>query len=74
MSKRKTHSVGLYGCLDIPPLTAPPQELAEAGTVRLAQVLDVIAAALEEYPEARLAVSAAIAEKLGGGPQTKVLA
>jgi len=54
-------------------LIASPVEVAETGTVRIGAVLDVISKALEDYPEARLAVSSTILSELGAISETRIL-
>lgn len=53
-------------------LEANPVELAETGTVRMGLILEVIGKALENYPEAREALCAAIAERLGSSQETRI--
>ncbi|MBZ2183781.1 MAG: hypothetical protein K7J46_03650 [Bryobacter sp.] len=60
--------------LPSPALPAPPEQLVESGSVRLGHLLEVIAGALEPYPEARQALTTAIRDRLGAQPETRVLA
>jgi hypothetical protein len=74
MARRKSPAPRLYGLLPAPSLLAPPEQLVESGSVRLGQLLEILAEALEPYPEARQALTTAIRERLGAQPETRVLA
>lgn len=73
MPRKKTTSPLMYGLMDSSRLTATKLEVTETGTVRLGLVLDLIANALEPYPEARLALSDAITLRLSKSPETRIL-
>ena len=73
MPRRKTRTPLLYGLMDSSRLNATPVEVIETGTVRLALILDLIATALEPYPDARQALSDAIALRLSNNPDTRIL-
>ena len=62
-----------YGILESAPIHATPVEIVETGTVRMALILDLLADALRPYPEAKHAISEAIAARLGASPETRIL-
>jgi hypothetical protein len=73
MTRKRTQSPSLYGLIESSRLNATPVDVVETGTVRMALVLDLIATALEAFPEAREALVAAIELRLGKNPATRIL-
>jgi hypothetical protein len=73
MASKKTIRPRVYGILESAPINATPVEVAETGTVRMALILDLLAEALRPYPDARLAISEAIAERLSASAETRIL-
>ncbi len=69
MARKKS----VYGILESAPIQANPVEVAETGTVRMALILDLLAEALRPYPEAKHAISEAIAARLSASPETRIL-
>ncbi|MCX6611863.1 MAG: hypothetical protein NTW74_13540 [Acidobacteria bacterium] len=64
---------GVYGILESAPIHATPAEVVETGTVRMALILELLSEALQPYPEAKQAISEAIAARLGASPETRIL-
>lgn len=73
MPRKKSIAPQMYGLIDSSRLTATPVEVVETGTVRLGLVLEIIATALEDYPEARLRLAEAFASRVGTNPLTRIL-
>jgi len=73
MPRKKLTVPRVYGILASSPIHATPVEIAETGTVRMALILDLLAETLRPYPEAKHAISEAIAARLGVSPQTRIL-
>jgi hypothetical protein len=73
IKKSKRIAPHFYGLLDAAAIDASRVEVAETGIVRMGLILEVIGKALEPYPEAREALCAAIAERLGSSPETRIL-
>lgn len=73
MPRKKSITPQMYGLIDSSRLTATPVEVVETGTVRLGLVLEIIATALEDYPEARLRLAEAFAARVGTNPLTRIL-
>ena len=73
MPRKKAIVPRAYGILESSPIHATPVEVIESGTVRLALILDLLAETLRPYPEAKQAISEAIAARLGASPETRIL-
>lgn len=73
MARKKTNPPQIYAILDSSRLDASPVEVTESGTVRMALIFDLIAIALEPFPDALMALSEAIATRLGSSPDTRIL-
>lgn len=54
------------------PLDATHADVADSGTVRMAVLLDALEEALKDIPGAAHQVSAALLEKLGANPITRI--
>ncbi len=73
MARKRSLAPQFYGILESSRLNATPVEVVETGTVRLSLILDVLADALANFPEARQAVCAAISDRLSSNRETRIL-
>ncbi len=73
MPRKKVNVPRAYGILSSSPIHATPVEVVETGTVRMALILDLLAETLRPYPEAKHAISEAIAARLGASAETRIL-
>lgn len=73
MPRKKSDTPYFYRTVASSRLTASPVEISESGNVRLGLLLEAIAEALHEFPEAQLALTNAIAVRLGANPETRIL-
>lgn len=70
--KRKPQSSSGYAFVADPPLRPAPAPAHNPNTVRVADLIEIVARALADYPEARLALAQALETEIAGGPDAQV--
>jgi hypothetical protein len=70
--RRKTQSSSGYAFVADPPLRPAPAPTLEPNTVRVADLIEIVARALADHPEARLALAHALETEIAGGPDAQV--